>query len=173
MMMKKYGLLLLLLPLIHSTLKAQERNTKALSIGPELNLLQRSAYNIGYGVSGKFELPVSSTISAVITAGINQFHRKNFLIGSASQGNDTFVPLKAGIKYYFDPRFYTEAELGSVIDHNNGFNQNLFAYSIGTGFLIPINKSSTNMIDLGLRFEDWAKNRAQQFGIRVAYRFGW
>jgi hypothetical protein len=29
------------------------------------------------------------------------------------------------------------------------------------------------MIDLGLRFEDWAKNRAQQFGIRVAYRFGW
>ena len=172
-MMKKYGLLLLVSLFTITALKAQERTTKALSIGPELNLLQRSAYNVGYGVSGKFELPVSATINVVLTAGVNQFHRKNFLIGSASQGNDTFIPLKAGIKYYFDPRFYTEAELGSVIDHNDGYNQNLFAYSLGTGFLIPINKSSNNMIDLGLRFEDWAKNRAQQFGIRVAYRFGW
>ena len=172
-MMKKYGLLLLVSLFTVTAIKAQERTTKALSIGPELNLLQRSAYNVGYGVSGKFELPVSATINVVLTAGVNQFHLKNFLIGSASQGNDTFIPLKAGIKYYFDPRFYTEVELGSVIDRNDGYKQNLFAYSVGTGFLIPINKSSNNMIDLGLRFEDWAKNRAQQFGIRVAYRFGW
>jgi hypothetical protein len=171
--MKKLGLLLLAGLFIGSALKAQERTTKALSIGPELNLLQRSAFNVGYGLSGKFELPVTNTINVVLTAGVNTFHRKNFLIGSARQDNDTFIPLKAGIKYYFDPRFYTEVELGSVIDHNDGFNQNLFAYSIGTGFLLPINKSSRNMIDLGLRFEDWAKNRAQQFGIRVAYRFGW
>jgi hypothetical protein len=172
--MKKLGLLLLAGFFMVTALKAQERTTKALSIGPELNLLQRSAYNVGFGVSAKFELPVTTTINMVLTAGINTFNRKNFLIGSnTKQGNDTFVPLKAGIKYYFDPRFYTEAELGSVIDHNDGFNQNLFAYSIGTGFLFPVNKSSKNMIDLGLRFEDWAKNRAQQFGIRVAYRFGW
>lgn len=170
--MKKYWLLLLISPFIGTALKAQERTAMAFSIGPELNLLQRSAYNVGYGVSGKFELPVTGTVSLALTAGINQFHRKSFLIGSAAaQGNDTFVPLKAGVKYYFDPRFYTEGELGTVIDHNDGFNQSLFAYAIGTGILLPINKSNKNMINIGLRFEDWAKNRAQQFGIRVAYRF--
>ena len=171
--MKKYWLLLLFSPFIGSALKAQERTTKAFSIGPELNLLQRSAYNIGYGVSGKFELPITGTVSLAVSAGINQFHRKSFLIGSASQGNDTFIPLKAGIRYYFDPHFYTEGELGTVIDHNNGYNQNLFAYAVGTGILLPLKQSNKNMIDIGFRFEDWAKNRAQQFAIRVAYRFGW
>ena len=168
--MRKYWLLLISV-IAFTGLKAQERSTKALSIGPELNLLQRSAFNVGYGVSAKFELPITNTLSLALSAGINQFHRKSFLIGSASHGNDTFIPLKAGIRYYFDPRFYTEGELGIVIDHNNGYNQNLFAYAVGTGILLPLKQSNKNMIDVGLRFEDWAKNRAQQFAIRVAYRF--
>ena len=172
--MKKIHLLLLLLPLITAGARAQEQGTKnatALSIGAELNIPQRSRYNIGYGASAKFELPVVNALSFILTAGVHQFHIKSIFNG-VSTGNDTFVPLKAGVKYYFDPRFYAEGEMGTVIDHNDDFNQNRFTYAIGTGFLLPL-KSTNNMVDVGLRYEQWSQNRLQQFGIRVAYRFGW
>lgn len=147
-----------------------QANSTALSIGAELNIPQQSRYTIGYGASAKFELPIINAFSLTLTGGLHQFHIKNIFDG-ASTGNDTFIPLKAGAKYYFDPRFYTEGELGTVIDHNDAIDQNRFTYSIGTGFLLPLNNSN-NMVDVGLRFEQWSQNRLQQFGIRVAYRFG-
>ena len=172
--MKRFIVIIFIAGFTVSHARAQERATKAISAGLELNIPQRSAFNVGYGVSEKLELPVTSAVSVVLAGGINQFHYKSFRIGNAAnRGNDTFIPLKAGIKYFLDPRFYTEGELGTVIDHNKEYSQNLFAYSFGTGFLLPLNGSKSNMIDIGLRFEDWSKNRAQQFAIRVAYRFAW
>jgi len=172
--MKKIHLILLLLPLATNYIYAQEQGTKinttAISVGAELNIPQRSRYNIGYGASVKFELPVVNALSFILTAGVHQFHIKSIFNG-VTTGNDNFIPLKAGAKYYFDPRFYTEGELGTVIDHNDAVTQNRFTYAIGTGFLLPL-KSSSNMVDVGLRYEQWSQNRLQQFGIRVAYRFG-
>jgi predicted porin len=149
----------------------EQRRATALSIGAELNIPQRSRFNIGYGASVKFELPVVDAFSFTLTGGVHQFHMKGIL-EDVSNGNDTFIPLKAGVKYYFDPRFYTEGELGTVIYHNDAIDQNRFTYAIGTGFLLPLNNSK-NMVDVGLRYEQWSQNRLQQFGIRVAYRFGW
>jgi len=171
--MRKIYLLLLMLPVVNGYVYAQEqgskRNSTALSIGAELNIPQQSRYTIGYGASAKFELPVVNALSLTLTGGLHQFHVKNIFKG-ASTGNDNFIPLKAGAKYYFDPRFYTEGELGTVIDHNDAIDQNRFAYAIGTGFLLPL-KNSSNMVDVGLRYEQWSQNRLQQFGIRVAYRW--
>jgi hypothetical protein len=150
---------------------AQDRTTKAISIGPELNITQRSAYTIGYGISGKLELPVSNTLSVVVTGAYNRLRYRNSpLPGVSRRDNDSFIPLKGGVRYFIDPRFYTEGELGTVI--GNGSNGNFFTYSIGTGFLIPLGGSKSNMVDIGLRYEDWSQNRLQQFGIRAAYRFG-
>jgi hypothetical protein len=152
---------------------AQQRTSKALSAGLELNIPQRSTYNIGYGASGKIELPVTGAISLSLTGGYHRFSYKRFLTGSdAKRVDDTFVLLKGGIKYFLDPRFYTEGELGTVINHNNNNSGNLFTYAIGTGFLVPLGEGNHSMIDLGIRFEDWSKNRLQQFAIRAAYRFG-
>lgn len=169
--MKKYCLLFCLIYFALPAL-AQTRNTKAISIGAELDLPQRSRYNIGYGAWAKFELPVTQTVSLALTAGFNQYHTKT-IFNNIGGNNDTYVPLKAGVKYYFDPRFYTEGELGTVLDHNNGSSQNLFTYSLGTGILIPLKNSTQNMIDIGVRYEDWSQNRLQQFAIKVGYRFGW
>ncbi|WP_345948634.1 hypothetical protein ABDD95_17475 [Mucilaginibacter sp. PAMB04274] len=176
--MKNYYFLLALLLFKCMPAAAQERtNTMALSIGPELNIAQRSAYNIGYGVSAKFELPVLAKVNLVLTGAYNRFSYKSFLIGSAIKpGADSYIPLKGGFKYYLDPRFYTELELGTIIANNTSTNfngsGNLFTYSLGTGFLIPVGSSKSNLLDLGLRYEDWSKNRLQQFAIRAAYRFG-
>jgi hypothetical protein len=170
--MKKYCFLFLILMRFMPAM-AQQRTFKALSAGLELNIPQRSAYNIGYGVSGKIELPVTGAISLSLTGGYNRFSYKSFSISNvAKPADDNFVPLKAGIKYFFDPRFYTEGELGTVINHNNNNSGNLFTYAIGTGILVPIGDGSHSVVDLGLRFEDWSKNRLQQFAIRAAYRFG-
>lgn len=152
---------------------AQERTTTAISIGPELNIPQRSAYNIGYGVSANIETPLSSKFSGVVTGGYHRYSYKSFAISGYDKPDaDSFIPLKAGVKYYIDPKFYTQGELGTVINKNNDNGGNLFTYSLGTGFLLPVGDKKSNMIDLGLRFEDWSKNRLQQFAIRVAYRFG-
>jgi hypothetical protein len=153
------------------TLRAQTGSNQrtALSFGAELNIPQRSGYTIGYGASAKFELPLANALSFTATAGVHQYHLKTLY--NCPGGNNTFVPLKAGVKYYIDPRFYAEGEVGSVIDHNRESDQNKFAYSLGTGFLLPL-KNTSNMIDAGLRYEEWSKNGLQQFGIRVAYRFG-
>ncbi|UEG54212.1 hypothetical protein LLH06_04415 [Mucilaginibacter daejeonensis] len=150
-----------------------KRAIAAVSIGPELNFPQRSAYNFGFGGSFKAELPVASAWAISVTAGYHNFSYKSFNIGSAvKQPDDQFVPLKAGVRYFLDPRIYTEGELGTVIDHNKDRSTNLFAYSLGTGFLFPITDNKRQLIDVGLRYESWSQNRLQQFGIRVAYKFG-
>ncbi len=171
--MKKYCLLLVFLIIKISPVAAQNRAASSFSIGAELNIPQRSAYNIGYGASGKFEIPVASALSFNITGGYHRFSYKSFAISGYSEPDaDSFVPLKGGIKYNIDERFYTEGELGAVLNNNSQNNGNLFTYSLGTGFLLPLGESKSNMLDIGLRFEDWSKNRLQQFAIRVAYRLG-
>ncbi|MDT3403086.1 hypothetical protein [Mucilaginibacter terrae] len=174
--MKKYYLLIAVLTLTAQTIYAQQSITKAISIGPELNIPQRSGYNIGYGASANAEVPVSGKLAVVVTGGYHKFSYKNFAFnGYRKPDADSFIPLKAGVKYYADTRLYLQGEVGAVLSNANnsgGSNSNLFAYSLGTGFLLPMNGSKSNMIDIGLRFEDWSQNRLQQFAIRVAYRFG-
>jgi hypothetical protein len=171
--MKKYWFLLMLYIVAFSPLAAQNRATSSFSVGAELNIPQRSAYNFGYGASGKLEIPVASAVSLNITGGYHRFSYKSFAIGGYSKPDaDSFVPLKGGVKYYIDERFYTEGELGTVLNNNSQNSGNLFTYSLGTGFLLPLGERKSNMLDIGLRFEDWSKNRLQQFAIRVAYRLG-
>jgi hypothetical protein len=171
--MKKYCLLLVMLLTKILPLVAQNRAASSFSVGAELNIPQRSAYNFGYGASGKLEIPVASAISLNITSGYHRFGYKSFAISGYSKPDaDSFVPLKGGVKYYIDERFYTEGELGTVFNNNTQNAGNLFTYSLGTGFLLPLGENKSNMLDIGLRFEDWSKNRLQQFAIRVAYRLG-
>lgn len=145
----------------------------AFSIGPELNIPQHSGYTIGYGALGKVEMRVIKAFSLSLTGGYTQMHyRQAYATAFGTQANDTYVPLKAGIKYYPDPKIYFEGEAGAILDKNEG-QKNLAAYSFGTGFIIPFQPESHQAVDVGLRYESWSRNRLQQFAIRVAYRFGW
>lgn len=65
---------------------------------------------------------------------------------------------------------YLEGEMGDVME-TNGDKRNLFAFSIGPGFLIRINGKPN--LDLGFRYENWSKHTLQQTAIRLAYRIGW
>jgi hypothetical protein len=144
-------------------------NKKAFSVGPELGIPNQSVFNIGYGASVKFEIPVVSPLSFSLTAGYNKFKYKSIRVGSSvTPEAASFIPLKAAAKYYLSQGFYAEGELGTVIETNYQENK-LFAFSAGPGFIFPIKGGG---IDLGFRYERWS-NKLRQTGIRVAYRFDW
>jgi hypothetical protein len=158
--------------LLSSTIAFSQNAPKmAFSVGLDLAIPTNSIYNIGFGGSGKAEVPIAGPVSLTVTAGYTSLYFKKSLIGSTqSQDPSGFVPLKAGIKYYISEGFYLEGEAGTAMETNYNKNK-LFAFAIGPGFLLPINKYSA--IDLGFRYENWGSGRIRQTGIRVAYRIGW
>jgi hypothetical protein len=150
---------------------AQTTPTKTFSAGLELGAPTNSIYNIGFGGSGKVEIPLIAPLSLSITAGYTSFYYKSSLVGNnTSQPAAGFVPLKAGAKFYFGPGIYMEAEGGTAIETNYS-KEKLFAYAVGPGFIIPTGKHTG--IDLGFRYENWGGGRLRQTGIRAAYRIGW
>ena len=150
---------------------AQTAPTKTFSAGLELGAPTNSIYNIGFGGSGKVEIPIIAPLSLSVTAGYISFYYKSSLVGSnTSQSPAGFVPLKAGAKFYVGPGIYIEAEGGTAIETNYGKDK-LFAYSVGPGFIIPTGKHTG--VDLGFRYENWGGGRLRQTGIRAAYRIGW
>lgn len=167
--MKK--LILLLLAFYSIQLRAQSTTevTKAISAGFELAIPSNGAYSVGVGASAKFEVPVVAPVSLTLTAGFtSMFYKSNYFDASNTPGAAVFVPLKAGLKYYFNKSVYAEGEAGTAIETNYA-KQGLFAFSIGPGFIVPAGEK--NGIDISFRYENWS-NQVRQTSIRFAYRFG-
>jgi hypothetical protein len=165
--MKRIILIIFIISAISAS--AQNAITKAFSAGVELGIPSNSIYTIGLGVSAKGELPVSDKVAITITAGYSTFfYKSNLFQSSLTPANAAFVPLKAGLKYYFNNGVYLEGEAGTAIE-TNYLKQDLFAFSIGPGFIIQTNNG--HGIDLGFRYEGWSNNHLRQTAIRAAYRF--
>ncbi|AMR31990.1 hypothetical protein A0256_11425 [Mucilaginibacter sp. PAMC 26640] len=144
---------------------------KGFGVGLDLGIPSNSIYNIGFGGSGKAEVPLISSLSLSVTAGYTNFYYKGGLIGNnKTQDAAGFVPLKAGVKYYAGEGFYIEGETGVALATNYTKNT-LFAFSLGPGFFIATGKQTG--VDVGLRYENWGSGRLQQTAIRAAYRFNW
>jgi hypothetical protein len=165
--MKKLIIILLLFCCFEA--HAQTIISKAFNAGFELGIPSNGVYTIGTGASAKFELPVASPVSLTITGGItSMFYKSNLFYSSRTPGAAVFIPLKGGLKYYFNRGVYAEGEAGTAIETNYG-KQSSFAFSIGPGFIAPIGEK--NGVDISFRYEDWA-NQVRQTVIHIAYRFG-
>src|SRR5579863_5055241 len=148
--------LLILTALLFVTISASAQdpvqNSKAFSIGGEVNIPSFGLYNVGTGASAKFEFPIVSPVSISLTAGFTSFfYRSSILNNYNGGGSDVFVPLKAGVKYYLAQSFYAEGEVGSAFELNHN-KSSLVAFSIGPGFVVPAGK---NGLDISFRYEDW------------------
>ena len=165
--MKK--LLLPLLVFFCISAQAQTTITKAFSAGFELGIPANGVFNIGTGASANFEFPIVSPVSLSLTGGItSMFYKSNLFYSSRTPGAAVYVPLKAGVRYFFNRGVYAEGEAGTAIETNYG-KQSVFAFSIGPGFIAPVGEK--NGIDISFRYEDWA-NQVRQTAIHIAYRFG-
>ncbi len=153
-------------------LKAQAQTTeitKAIGTAFELAIPSNGVYNVGVGASAKAELPIVAPVSLTLTGGFTtMFYKSNLFNSSRTPGAAGFIPLKAGVKYYFNKGVYAEGEAGDAIETNYA-KQSSFAFSLGLGFIVPA--GDKNGVDIGFRYEDWS-NQLRQTAIRIAYRFG-
>jgi hypothetical protein len=169
--MKKLLPLIFLFSYIAAYSQGQSKPQKAFGVGLDIAFPTNSIYNVGFGGSGKAEVPIIGNVSLTATAGFTSFYYKSSFLGNTkTQAPSGFLPLKAGAKYYISEGFYLEGELGTAIETNYSKNK-LFAFSFSPGFIIPTGKHTG--IDVGLRYENWGSGRVRQTGIRVAYRLGW
>jgi hypothetical protein len=87
--------------------------------------------------------------------------------------NATYVPLKAGLKYYTSSNFYLEGEAGASINTNSNYSgsKTAFLYAPGIGVSLPTSGSSA--FDIGLRYESRLESGGSinQFALRLAYKF--
>jgi len=132
-------------------------------------------YTIGFGGSGKAELPLSSNLNFTFTAGYITYYYespiKKILEAYKSDTYAGFVPVKAGGKYFFSKNVYGEAEIGALIGTNNNSGTS-FIYAPGLGVSYPV--SAKHDIDFGARYEGWSKDGGNvgQVAFRIAYKFG-
>ncbi|PTR00887.1 hypothetical protein C8P68_101116 [Mucilaginibacter yixingensis] len=171
--MKKYFLLAMLFCGFCRMACAQDdhQNHTALSAGPEISFPSRSQFNFGYGGSLKFETPVAQNVGLSLTGAYTEMIYKGVAFAGGTKPSPAgFVPLKAGVVYYAGGA-RLEGEVGSVLEQQeiNGVKQNLFTFSLGPSFLIPLADSKQQFINVGLRYESWSKNTLRMIGIRVAY----
>ena len=124
-------------------------------------------HNFAIGGSVKYDQPIAAGTFVTLSAGYSTFRGKE---GIRSFG---FVPLKAGIKYFFVEGFFGEAQIGAAFSTQGGAGGGnaigggtAIAYAPGFGY------SFNSNIELGVRYEAWYKDGTiSQIGLRLAYKF--
>lgn len=167
-MMRKILLATLLFVGIAISSYAQSGGDK-FSIGVETGLPvgnMSNYYNFVIGGSLKYDMSITKTTNFTLSAGYNSFQGKT--IGNIDYVSIGYIPVKAGIKYFFDKAFYGEAQLGASFrtQYTQFGNSTLFAYSPGFGFKF------SDKVDLGIRYEAWSNNgTTSQIGARLGFSF--
>jgi hypothetical protein len=164
--MKKLVLLLTVLCGLSITSFAQSSKT---SIGFEAGLPvgdAKDGFDAVIGGSIKYDLPIATSTYFTLSAGYNAFLSNDFTKAVTGKSSFGFVPLKVGVKYYFDQGFFGEAQAGAAIStQKNGGTA--FAYSPGIGYSFP------SGFEAGVRYEGWSKDggTTSQANLRLAFNF--
>ncbi len=183
--MKK--LLLAIIATISMTCAFAQGPGVKLSIGPEVGLPLgdiHDFYSFTLGGTLKLEVPVNnSNFNITFTSGFINYFAKDYnysysngyssYSGTVRADNAGFIPVKVGGKYYANPNFYVEGEVGIVANTNSSQSSTAFAYAPGIGFSLPIGGDTRKAFDIGARYEGWSKDgTVKQVALRLAYKFG-
>jgi hypothetical protein len=124
------------------------------------------AYNFAIGGDIKYDLPIGDGAFFNVSAGYTAFLTKSVLKQLGAKSSYGFIPLKAGLKYYFTGQgFFGEAQLGAVFSTESG-GGTAFAYAPGIGY------SFDGGFEAGVRYEAWSHNGTMsQVALRLAYSF--
>lgn len=120
-------------------------------------------HNLFIGGSLKYDAPIAAATNFTLSAGYTSLQGKT--VSGVKVASAGYVPVKAGIKYFFADAFYGEAQLGAAFSTQSG-GGTAFAYSPGIGYKF------SDVIDLGVRYEAWSKNgTVSQIGARLGFSF--
>jgi hypothetical protein len=170
-LMKK-TVLVLLLATIYFSGNAQRKaryaaagNGSGVSIGVEAGLPlgeNGKPYSFIIGGSLQYEMRPDADLGLTVNAGYLHYPIKQ----KYGEGSIGFVPLLAGVKYYFTPTAYFHAQLGAAIGTAKGQGTS-FAYSPGLGYKL------SNQFDAELKYVGISNSGGTlpNLGLRLAYNF--
>jgi hypothetical protein len=105
---------------IATNAQAQSGNIRKLGISADLGMATgviSARYAGTFGVSLYYQLPVTTNVAVTAAVGYSTFvgSEYDYYTGEATPYSTyEAFPIKAGIKYYFNKRFYTEGQLGAA-----------------------------------------------------------
>ncbi len=175
-----FRITILSLALVFSTSLLWAQNTPNVGFGPEINLPSGNFSNlsgIGLGFSVKASFPITEDFAISINGGYANFFGKRSQVFHIA--DLTYVPLKAGLKYYLSETFYAEGQFGAGLALKDG-QKNVMIWSPGIGNQFSLNNE--NKLDFGIRYESWmgknetligsSRTNSKGFaGLRLAYVF--
>ncbi len=176
--------------------KAQSGKQTSISIGPDAGIPfntehaygmhTRDVYQDGLGGNIRIEFPITANLHATASIGYAVYHSNlKYLYLTPYQGTTNtstlpsgpppykYIPLKAGLRYYYAKYLYVAAEAGEAVKVQHGAMSS-FIYSGGAGAVIPF--GTHHGVDIGLRYEGGYKSidadfKMSQLGIGVAYKY--
>ncbi len=124
------------------------------TLSPELLVPFDKPFNVGIGGILEAEWPAERKLGITLATGVETLFPDNDWIS-----NYTFLPLKGGLKYYVDSRFFLLFNLGAAV----GFND------YGTDFLVGggAGYRFTDRIDAAFRIED---AKFSYLALKVGFR---
>jgi hypothetical protein len=176
--------------------KAQTTNKVALSISGNIDLPTSDAVP-GPGFTLKAEVPLVSNLKLTLSAGyitnffgnrsytpavlytaptflnINSPTPYNFPTGPVNSGPYKFIPVKAGLQYYYFKSLYVNAEAGESFKAN--VTNNSFVYGVSLGWLAKFNPH--NALDIsagfsnGYKLQDYDGEKIGEISLRLGYRY--
>jgi len=162
--MKKTFFFVVLLFVFALSANAQSKDTKPLFSGgftlglPSGDETGYTSFIWGLDVQGEF--PVTSSFGLTLDGGYVNFHGKN------DYGNEGFVPVLAGGKYYFSDQFFGTLQAGLSFATGDG-SGSAFTWSPGVGIKLA------NNMDLTLKYQSATQNGWDSafVGLRLGISF--
>lgn len=131
-------------------------------VGLNVGVPTANGGKLAIGADLRYQFDIDKQLSVPLTTGFTNLSYKG-------GGNSGYIPLKAGLKYFFDESgsgAYGLAEAGAGFSTTSGGGTS-FLFSPALGY------SWSNGIDLAAKYEGLSKNGATNgyVGLRLAYGF--
>ena len=162
--MKKliFGFLILLA----ATANAQKTKKIKFSVGLEIAAVTGNLnipYSIAIGGTAQLDYMVSSDAAITLNTGLIQLIGRKINNTNLKYRSTTLIPLLVGVKYYFIPKFYGSAQLGTSVSTQTG-GGSTFTYIPGVGYKID------EKLDILLKYTGYSGDGGT-FGVRLGYSF--
>ncbi|WP_113652723.1 outer membrane beta-barrel protein [Pedobacter namyangjuensis] len=144
------------------SVNANAQSAPKFGIGLNVGAGTSAGTNLAIGGDIRYQFDLDKQLSVPVTAGYTNIGIKN------SDLNIGFIPVKAGLKYFFNDSGagaygLAEAGAGFAVGDNTGTS---FVYSPAIGY------SWSNGLDLAAKYEGYSNNGNVGYaGIRLAYGF--
>ena len=141
---------------------ANAQSSPKFGVGVNLGVPTATNGSFAIGADSRYQFDIDKQLSIPLTVGYTNFSYKG-------GGNAGYIPLKAGLKYFFNDTgagAYGLAEAGAAFSTNKG-GETSFVYSPAIGY------SWSNGLDLAAKYEGLSNNGISNgyVGVRVAYGF--